>query len=190
MKILFTNILYRLVPMEKDVKSNNRVLLPRPDEDGFILVTTLIILILLVVLGISTTTNTNIELKIAGNDKVYKQNSSMAEGGSYIEAGKVGVSSSPYQVSDPGKSDQILTVIPSSLQAAFKAGDPSTWPPSSLNSLSYNSLVTYLYADTPPKGYDASQFSTYKFRIDGAKVTNGQVVIELGGNKIGVKVSM
>ncbi len=170
--------------------SGSTVLHSMPEEDGFILVTTLVILILLVVLGISTTTNTNIELKIAGNDKVSKQNLSMAEGGSYIEAGKVGVSSSPYQVSDPGKSDQILTIIPSSLQAAFKASDPDTWPAFSLNSLSYHSLVTYLYADTPPKGYDASQFSTYKFRIDGAKVTNGKVVVELGGNKIGVKVSM
>ncbi|MFW8602334.1 PilX N-terminal domain-containing pilus assembly protein [Desulfobacterota bacterium M19] len=176
--------------MGKDLKSSNHVLFPRHEEDGFILVTALVILLLLVVLGISTTTNTNIELKIAGNDKVDKQNFSMAEGGSYIEAGKVGVSSSPYQVSDPGKSDQILTVIPAADQAAFKADDPDTWPAFSLNSLSYNSLVTYLYADTPPKGYDASQFSTYKFRIDGAKVTNGQVVIELGGNKIGVKVSM
>lgn len=189
MKILFTDILHGSVLMEKNIQSNT-ILSSRPKEDGFILVTTLVILMLLVVLGISTTTNTNIELKIAGNDKVYKENFSMAEGGSYIEAGKVGVSSSPYQVSDPSKSDQILTVIPSSLQAAFKKDNPKTWPTSTLAPLSYNSLVTYLYANTPPKGYDASQFSTYKFRIDGAVTNNGQVVIELGGNKIGVKVSM
>ncbi len=159
------------------------------DEDGFILVAVLWFLVVLVLIGLSSMTNTSTEILIAGNGKAYKQNFYMAEGGSYIEADKVGLSSA-YQVSDPGKSDQILTVIPPALQAAFKAGDPNTWPPSNLNTLSYNSLVTYLYADTPPKGYDASQFSTYKFRIDGARVTNGQVVIELGGDKIGVKVSM
>lgn len=156
------------------------------DEDGFVLVSTLVILVLLVILGISTTTNTNIELQIAGNDKVYKQNFSVAEGGAYIEAGKVGVSASPYQVSDPGNTDQILSVIPD----PFNASDISMWPTSNLNPLIYKSLVTYLYAATPPKGYDASQFSTYKFKINGANVTGGNIAIELGGNKIGVKVSM
>ncbi len=167
---------------------SDRSLTTKENEDGFVLVATLVILVLLVVLGISTTTNTNIELKIAGNDKVSKQNFYVAEGGAYIEAGKVGVSASPYQVSDPGKSDQIL--VPPAFKAVVKAGDLNTWLAFNLNTLSYRSLVTYLYADTPPKGYDASQFSTYKFRIDGARVTNGQVVIELGGDKIGVKVSM
>ncbi len=152
------------------------------------MVSTLVILVLLVILGISTTTNTNIELQIAGNDKVYKQNFSVAEGGAYIEAGKVGVSSSPYQVSDPSNTDQILTVIPNTAQ--FIASDISTWPTSNLNPLTYNSLVTYLYAATPPKGYDASKFSVYKFKINGANVTGGNVAIELGGSKIGVKVSM
>ena len=174
-----------------DYKGNNKAAMPpaRQNEEGFVLVATLVILMLLVVLGISTTTNTNIELQIAGNDKVYKQNFYQAEGGSYNEAGRVGVSSSPYQVSDPGTSNQILSDL-SNLASPLVLNDPTTWPSSNLNQLSYNSLVTYLYAGSPPKGYDASQFSGYNFRIDGANVTNGTIVIELGGNKVGVKSSM
>ena len=169
-------------------RDNNKTVPPAAghNEEGFVLVATLVILMLLIILGISTTTNTNIELQLAGNDKAYKQNFYQAEGGSYTEAGRVGISSSPYTVQDPGQSNQILSVV----SANFLASDPTTWPSSSLNQLSYNSLVTYLYADAPPKGYDASQFSGYKFRIDGASVTNGLIVIELGGNKVGVKVSM
>jgi len=173
-----------------EAKDNNKAVYPAGhNEDGFVLVATLVILMLLVILGISTTTNTSIELQIAGNDKVYKQNFYQAEGGAYTEAGRVGVSASPYQVKDPGTSDQILSDL-SGLVNPLVLSDSTTWPSSALNQLTYNSLVTYLYADAPPKGYDASQFSGYKFRIDGANVTNGIIVIELGGNKVGVKVSM
>ncbi len=50
------------------------------NEDGFVLITTLVILIMLIMLGISTTTTTNIELQIAGNDKVNKVTFYAADG--------------------------------------------------------------------------------------------------------------
>jgi Tfp pilus assembly protein PilX len=56
------------------------------DEGGFILIATLVSLLLLVILGISTTTTTNIELQIAGNDKVNMANSYVAEGTAYEAA--------------------------------------------------------------------------------------------------------
>lgn len=49
-------------------------------DEGFVLVATLVILILLVMLGISTTTTTNIELQIAGNDRVNKKTFYGADG--------------------------------------------------------------------------------------------------------------
>lgn len=57
------------------------------------------------------------------------------------------------------------------------------------NDLDYRYLVTYLYADTPPMGYDVNSFSGYKFRIQGnAARTNA--VVEEGGTKVGVKASL
>lgn len=56
------------------------------DEGGFILIATLVSLLLLIILGISTTTTTNIELQIAGNDKVNTTNSYVAEGTAYEAA--------------------------------------------------------------------------------------------------------
>lgn len=51
------------------------------DERGFVLVAALLIMLVLTILGIATTTNTSIELQIAGNDKVHKRTFYEAEGG-------------------------------------------------------------------------------------------------------------
>ena len=50
-------------------------------EEGFVLVTTLLIMLVLTIIGISATTNTSIELQIAGNDRSHKQNFYQTEGG-------------------------------------------------------------------------------------------------------------
>ena len=55
-------------------------------ERGFVLVMVLVTLMLLVVLGVSTTTQTSIELQIAGNDKVAKQTFYTAESAVYHAA--------------------------------------------------------------------------------------------------------
>ena len=51
------------------------------NEEGFVLVTGLMILLILTLLGLAATTNTNIELQIAGNDRLHKQTLYQAEGG-------------------------------------------------------------------------------------------------------------
>lgn len=51
------------------------------NEEGFVLVTGLMILLILTLLGLSATTNTTIELQIAGNDRLHKQTLYQAEGG-------------------------------------------------------------------------------------------------------------
>lgn len=45
----------------------------RTNEDGFVLVTSLLILLILLIIGVAATTNTSIELQIAGNEKVHKE---------------------------------------------------------------------------------------------------------------------
>ncbi len=49
-------------------------------EEGFVLVSILTIMVMLVMLGLASTTSTVMELHIAGNDRVYKENFYRAEG--------------------------------------------------------------------------------------------------------------
>ncbi len=56
------------------------------NEQGFVLVASMMVLLILVVIGISATTNTSIELHIAGNDKVAKKNFYEADGGTELAA--------------------------------------------------------------------------------------------------------
>ena len=51
------------------------------NEEGFILVVTMMIMVILTVIGIAMTRNTSTELQIAGNDKVHKQTFYEADGG-------------------------------------------------------------------------------------------------------------
>lgn len=57
---------------------------PLTREQGFALITTLLILLVLTVLGILATNNTTIELRIAGNDRVHKQTFYQADGGTEL----------------------------------------------------------------------------------------------------------
>ena len=59
------------------------------NEDGFVLIAAIMTLLILVILGISSTTTTNIELQIAGNDKVAKQAFYAADGGTEVGANLV-----------------------------------------------------------------------------------------------------
>lgn len=56
------------------------------DEEGFVLVAALLIMLVLTIIGLATTTNTSIELQIAGNDKVYKKTFYEAEAGAMLGA--------------------------------------------------------------------------------------------------------
>lgn len=50
------------------------------NQDGFALIAAMMFLLVLTVIGIAATNTTSIEIDIAGNDKLYKQNFYMAEG--------------------------------------------------------------------------------------------------------------
>ncbi|MHB1349583.1 MAG: pilus assembly PilX family protein [Desulfobulbaceae bacterium] len=53
-------------------------------EDGFVLVMALLVMLVLTIIGIAATTNTSIELQIAGNDKVHKRTFYEAEAGAIL----------------------------------------------------------------------------------------------------------
>jgi len=54
------------------------------NEDGFVLITGLLILLILTMLGITATRNTSIELQIAGNDRLHKETFYSAESGAIL----------------------------------------------------------------------------------------------------------
>lgn len=56
------------------------------NDDGFVLIGALLILVLLIIIGIASTTNTSLELLIAGNDRVYKETFYRADGGARLAA--------------------------------------------------------------------------------------------------------
>jgi hypothetical protein len=59
---------------------------PLANEDGFVLVSAIILLLILVMLGISSNMTTNLETQISGNDKIAKQTFYAADGGSEVGA--------------------------------------------------------------------------------------------------------
>ncbi|MFH2050096.1 MAG: PilX N-terminal domain-containing pilus assembly protein, partial [bacterium] len=62
------------------------LLRPIQNEDGFVLIAAIMTLLILVILGISSTTTTNVELQIAGNDMVNKQTFYASDAGTEVGA--------------------------------------------------------------------------------------------------------
>lgn len=56
------------------------------NEKGFVLILALIVMLVLTIIGVSTTTNTSLELMIAGNDKVHQKTFYAAESGAILGA--------------------------------------------------------------------------------------------------------
>ncbi len=57
---------------------------PLRNENGFVLITALMMLVVLMVIGIAATNTTTVELQISGNDKAAKQTFYQADGGTEI----------------------------------------------------------------------------------------------------------
>lgn len=177
-------------------------------QQGSILAIAMFCLLVLSVLGTFALNTADYEMNIAANQQRWEENFNLSEGGASKEGSGVGYAgvnnSNPwYEISDPETYNTPL--FPSTLANYDPSGNdmpvagtfpndfnlavPDTWPRQNLLSditddkYDYSYLVTYLYPDVPPKGTDATKFSSYKFRINGKR----QVVIELGGEKIGVK---
>lgn len=178
-------------------------------EAGFVLVAAMVVLLALTMFGIWAIRTSTLELDIAGSTQRAEKQFNVAEGAVAVEAGNLGFATETYyEVADPTQMNQPLVpqteaeFDPGGDTAAAPAGvsptDPATWPMQNLlqddadDEFDYRYLVTYLYPDAPPKGYDASSFSGYKFRVEGQGMEGsmGSLVIEVGGIKVGVKASM
>jgi hypothetical protein len=61
-----------------------RLYYPSDQSGGFVLIVSLVVLLLLTIIGISATNLTNVELQIAGNDKVHKDTFYRADAGTEL----------------------------------------------------------------------------------------------------------
>jgi hypothetical protein len=199
--------------INKPVFTFTKKVLFTANEKGSILVVATLVLFILSFLGIFALNTTDVEINIAANQHNWDKSFNVSEGGAKLEGTKVGFArpgvNDWYEISDPGTLNQFLVppgttpgssydpgsdmteTIPGTFDNAA-ADDYKLWPCQNImdditdNVYDYAYLVTYLFPDTPPKGYDSTNFSGYKFRINGEK----KVIIELGGIKVGVKSAL
>lgn len=177
-------------------------------QNGSILAIAMFCLLLLSILGTFALNTADYEINIAGNQQQWEKNFNIAEGASAMEGSHIGYAGVNglypwYEIIDPQIHNLVLNPptlsdydpsgsdMPASgtFPDDFDADKPDTWPRQNLLSntndddYDYAYLVTYLYPDAAPKGWNATKFSSYKFRINGQR----QVIIEMGGQKVGVK---
>ncbi len=107
----------------------------RNNEEGFVLVTSLMILMVLMVIGVVTTSTTSTDVKISGNDKRYKQNFYKAEGATQEMAWRI-----EDATADDLKDEKAF--LSELKKANIDRADVTTWPKSSSDS-----KVNYLAVD-------------------------------------------
>ncbi|MCF8056123.1 MAG: pilus assembly PilX N-terminal domain-containing protein [Desulfocapsa sp.] len=183
------------------------------DDQGFVLIFSLLALVMVSLCGSWALKTATYEMKIAANEQAMDSNFNVSEGGALLEGANVGFvpANTPwYRISDPSATNQVLLPPLPPLAPDTTTYDPgndmahppvtfvnrhransNNWPRQNLernttaanNKTDYAYLVTYLHPDIAPKGYDAGAFSGYKFRLNGENI----ITIEVGGIKIGVK---
>lgn len=151
------------------------------NERGFVLVVSLLILMTLVIIGVYATTNSNMELQIAGNEIRHKLSFYAAESArSYVEA-------TPTLYND------------SNLSTAFPLNFPDIGDPDQTVALgatqSFNGFVTFDSKGAPPRnsGYEVEKFASINYRMDctGNGPTNANAVskVAAGFYRIGFKTN-
>lgn len=175
-------------------------------EAGFVLVAAMVVLLALTLFGIWAIRTSTLELDIAGSVQRAEKQFNVAEGAVALEVGNVGFHERDFY--NVGDTSQMNTPLVPTAEADFDPGgdtaaapaavsatDPATWPMDNLlqnnadDEFDYRYLVTYLNPGAPPKGYDATMFDGYYYRIQGQSVegNNASLVIEVGGIGVGPK---
>lgn len=169
------------------------------NENGSAIIFALLILVTVTIIGVTSMNLSLTESSIVRNEKIHKQNFNIAESGYKKEAYYVGHASRIwYNLPNPLVFNQFLFPTltadydpgtdTGNISANFSATDYTTWPSGNLlnntadDKYDYSYITTYLNPGKPPKGYDAGDFTGYKFRMNSKRV----VTIEVGGTKVGV----
>jgi len=175
---------------------------PLKNEDGTILVISLIVLALASMIGIAATMTASIELQISGNDMHYAENFYRAEaavmaGASAIEESVTSVLKAGNYKAEGETGDEITlateALLPDSVDIANDAnwatGVGSADAPNALSAEGYN--ARFLPVQKPPSGSLDMTASTqiYEFTIYGRSILQtaskrlGEVIVEVGYRK-------
>jgi hypothetical protein len=149
------------------------------NEEGNVLITAFIILVVLTLIGVFATRTAQMDMQIASNEIPYKRNFYLAEGGLYREAAELG--RGEYRVTNIG-SPQPLAERKNDIVIK---GNPL--PPPEDHTVfgeTYDFLVEYVGAFTPPAGFSAIHFSRYDY---GVRVDVDKVIVDSRLYKIGPK---
>ena len=120
---------------------------PFRDEQGFVLILSLVLLILITLFGVWALQTSDFENKVAGNAQIAGRQFNLSEGANYTTAARVGSSRTGdnswnkwFIPPDLVKDNQVLTVpefnpggredetIPTSDNERYKPEDENTWP--------------------------------------------------------------
>ena len=152
-------------------------------EDGSLLIIALIMLAFLSLIGISASRTSSIELLIAGNERIYKQNLYMAEASAMenvqrLENGGTEMS----KLADPDHPVWLLTL--SSLPSPNDITDPDNWTndnsQTSLMDSDTRFLTIYKGID-PGDSLDLSKSRLFTYGVIGRSIrNNGLAIIDVG----------
>ncbi len=186
-------------------------------QQGFALITAIMLLFVAMILGLMVVDSADMEIMLSGAQQRYEDSLNTTEGGAGSEAAAIGTGNSiaragtsrSYAVVNPSIQNQVLSPTNSG-DTLFDPGNdmaapatpytvttstlPNLWPMDNLlhsdaaadNHFDYQYRGTYLHDDSPPKGYDVTKFSGYLFEISAQRTTE----VEMGGNKVGPKMSL
>jgi len=155
------------------------------NEDGSVLVVALVMLVLLTIIGISASTTSTIEIQIAGNEKIYKQNFFRAEGGAMD--GVQTLENTPTPLTDLAQLDCLSSMDPCVLLAEPTDAEirDNNFPANRTQSLDANSnFFAYQVGPAKASSIAMSKSKIFEYEIYGrSNQTNGQVVIAVGYRK-------
>ncbi len=167
---------------------------PMKNEDGSVIVIALILLALATVMGISGTTTTSVELQIAGNDRIQKQNFFLADAG-LMENAQL-VQNNGALMANPATAGFNWFHNLSDLPDQNDVTNDSNWT----NQFSQVFMVTNANSGTPNPGItnstrfltvyqgvsggtslDISKARVYQYRLDSRTIRyNGRIYLEAG----------
>jgi len=149
------------------------------NEDGSILVISLLMLMLLTLLGISATTTSTIEIQTAGNERVYKQNLYLAEaaamhGAQDLENTDLANNTPTWLLGPLVNVDLDNDNIP----------DDNVWSANSLPSIDPSRVLATSEGLAPGASLDMTKGSVYAYKVYGrSNRGNGLAFVEVGYRK-------
>ena len=161
------------------------------NEDGSVLVVALIMLVLLTLIGISATTTSEIETKIAGNERVYKRNLYLAEAGAMHCAQDLEGVTDP-QTNPPSYLHPKDTIIPANYDTTIRDDNWWTTGTNSTGSIDGNTRFLAssqgLVAGAKGTSLDMTKSKVHGYNIYGrwyntAIPAKGRLIVDVGYRK-------